>query len=399
MNSNIKDKKPISLSIGDFFAKAREITGIDCTDEDAVEPFTLLYNNFNQPTIPFNDENVRFVEGYLLRILCNRLRMQRDFTAHPEIKKQIIRAPIFICGMARTGSTKMQKLLASSGDFNWLPYWQSLNPCLYSGDKNESPEERIKDTEKFVDEIHQFSPEVQFTHELAAQEPEEECWLLLHCLRSPWFLGITHLNDYAQWLETFDMMHGQMEFLWDMLKYLQWQGLASPEKRWVLKAPNYFGHEATIKNVFPDASFIMTHRDPKKTLASLFSFIDVIQRPVTHKKGDPSLYVAGIEAQIAQHMALRKSDKALDWCDVNYKELISSVSSVVRKVYEYCSEDLSDASLQRMCEWDKKNVIHAKGKHVYKLEDFGLTETEVDKSFANYMQLTKELFGDEVVAR
>ncbi|MEJ2459066.1 MAG: hypothetical protein P8Y58_13385, partial [Novosphingobium sp.] len=123
----------LALTVDQLLAKARDITGIDIIDDDAVEPLTAMVKSLNEES-KLHAAGARAMQHRLLRLLCNRLRMQRDFKAHPEIGQQVIQAPIVICGMGRTGSTKLQKLLANSGDVNWLPYWQVHNPSLISGD-------------------------------------------------------------------------------------------------------------------------------------------------------------------------------------------------------------------------------------------------------------------------
>ena len=85
------------------------------------------FNDDGQP----HEQGAEALHQRVLRSLKNRIRMGRDIAAHPDILEQPIERPIFICGMARTSSTKTQKLLASSGDFNFLTFWKALNPALY----------------------------------------------------------------------------------------------------------------------------------------------------------------------------------------------------------------------------------------------------------------------------
>src|SRR5436853_223015 len=71
------------------------------------------------------------------------------------------------------------------------------------------------------------SPETKLGHHFQALEPEEEGPLSEGCLVAPSFIGYAEMPSYAQWLA------GQprsvfFTFLRDVLKYLQWQGLAAP---------------------------------------------------------------------------------------------------------------------------------------------------------------------------
>ena len=388
----MKDNYLLPLSPGQLMARAREITDINLIDDDVVEPLAILHRSYNEDAL-LSEQGALFVRDHLLRLLCNRLCMQRDFKAHPEIHEQEIERPIVICGMARSGSTKMQKLLASSGDFNWLPFWQSLNPSSCTGVPNESPTPRIRDSDEFVARWNAASPECQFMHEFSTHEPDEEYFLMAHTLRiAP--VGVTQVSGYMQWLMSIDSMSCQLRFLRDTLKYLQWQGLASDVKRWILKAPHYYGHEIKLREVFPDASFIATHRHPRETLPSLCSFLVATTKVVSDAAmGDCSLFAGGAACQINQQMANRSAQPALKMIDVSYKELRDAAATVAQQVYAFSDELLKPESRQRMVDWDRSHPIHAKGGHKYALADFGFTDDQIDRDFAPYLKFMEERFS------
>ena len=78
---------PLALTAPQFLARSREIAGIDLVDEDAIEPLTVLVNALNAEAA-LDAEGARAYEAKFLRLLVNRLRMKRDFRAHPEIAEQ-----------------------------------------------------------------------------------------------------------------------------------------------------------------------------------------------------------------------------------------------------------------------------------------------------------------------
>jgi hypothetical protein len=129
----------LALSAEQMLAAARKTTGIDIVDSAALPRLKVLLDSLNTES-KLHAAGAQGMQSKLLRILCNRLRMQRDFAQHPEIAQQKVTRPIFVLGMGRTGSTKTQKLLAASGDFNWLTYWRALNPSLRTGSRSESPQ-------------------------------------------------------------------------------------------------------------------------------------------------------------------------------------------------------------------------------------------------------------------
>src|SRR5205807_2288582 len=56
------------------------------------------------------------------------------------------------------------------------------------------------------------------------------------------------------------------EFENTMLKILQWR--RGEKKRWVVKAPQHLEQLGPIMNVWPDATVVITHRDPIGALES-----------------------------------------------------------------------------------------------------------------------------------
>src|SRR6202034_3820873 len=60
-----------------------------------------------------------------------------------------------------------------------------------------------------------------------------------------------------------------------VLKLLQW---GSPPRRWTLKWPCHLLALDAIANVYPDATFVVTHRDPVQALASNCSLASMLRQ-------------------------------------------------------------------------------------------------------------------------
>ncbi|MFA5632616.1 MAG: sulfotransferase [Porticoccaceae bacterium] len=377
------------LSAQNLLAQARASTGIDIDDRNAFEPLSVLITSLNADS-RLHDSGAAAMQEKLLRLLCNRLRMQRDFAVHPNIAEQEIRAPIVICGMARTGSTKLQKLLSASGDFNWLPYWQVHGPSLVSGDPGESTAPRIRDAERFCQWFDQESPEAKYGHAFEAHEPDEESYILEHSLRTPCFMGWSELPGYLQWLLGQDMTL-QFHYLRDALKYLQWQGLHDPEKRWVLKCPLYFGLEPQLLSVFPDATLVMTHRHPSETIASSCRLLETFHMPFTFAPVDPAAFLAGTAAQMAQHLQVREQQRDIRFLDLHFSEIVKSPATTAAKIYDYCGIALTEQALTNMLDWNRKNPRHKQGVHRYALADYGFSPDVIAREFKEYTALIDTL--------
>ncbi|HET7203542.1 MAG TPA: sulfotransferase [Steroidobacteraceae bacterium] len=370
------------LAVGPLMSRSREITGIDRIDQDAIEPLEVLCASLREDA-GLHEVGVANWKVMLLRILSNRLRMQRDFAAHPEIADERIEAPVICIGMPRTGSTKIQKLLANSGDFNWLPLWQAYNPSSHTGVPGESPEPRIEETDAFVDRMHTYSPELRSGHDFSTHEPEEESCILEHSLRTPCFLGWGLITGYLKWLST-QSMTTQFEHLRDTLKYLQWQGLASRSKRWLLKSPLYYGMEPSLLEVFPDARLIMSHRHPKVSVPSSIKLLEKFFMPYSDASPDADRAVLGSASSIRRHFRNRERMR-LDILDIPYSELVRSPEVVIEKVYAFANVPLSDGSRARMMAWNDGNPKDKHGRHGYSLAEYGYTEQKIQEVFADYI--------------
>jgi len=380
----------INASVEEIAARAQALTGIQISDQDAFEPLRILHHSLNEDS-DLHPEGAKALESRLVRIMSNRLRMQRDYARHPEIAQQKIVAPIFVCGSGRTGSTQTQKLLAASGDFNWLPYWQVLNPSLFTGLRTESTQPRIDQTEAFARWFDAASPEVKYAHAMETHEPEEDSALLEHSLRSPVWMGWCPLSGYLSWVMTQDMT-AQFRYLRDSLKYLQWQGLADPSKRWLLKGPLYMGLEAALLSVFPEASLVVTHRHPAASVPSGIRLVQLFYKPYTHRQIDAEAFTASQVGIMKAHLHNRAAIPASQLIDVGFQELIGDLQAVIEKIYERSGARLTAPSLKRILDWNDQNPPHKKGKHVYRLEDYGLSERRIDSLFGDYIRFLKENF-------
>src|SRR6187551_867291 len=91
---------------------ARRSAGFeDFGSEPFLEPLQVLLDSLR--SAPLNDLGNMIVRGTLLRSLIQRLRAEQWWSSHPEILDEPIEAPIVIVGMMRSGTTLLQRVLAS----------------------------------------------------------------------------------------------------------------------------------------------------------------------------------------------------------------------------------------------------------------------------------------------
>jgi hypothetical protein len=380
---------PIEVSVDELMRRSREVAQVDFVDDEIVEPLSILHRAYGAEA-QLDEEGARALTRSLLRLLANRLRMKRDFQRHPEIFDQPLKGPVVVMGVARSGTTKLQKVLAASGDFNWLPYWQNFNWASRSGRPGEPVEDRIAEAEAHCRWYDARSPETKLGHSFEALEPEEEAVLSEGCFVTPTFIGYAEIPSYAEWLGK-QSAGIWFEFLRDNLRYLQWQGLASPDKPWLLKSPNYNGLELEILKVFPEARLVMAHRSPLKTLTSMCKLVQCFREAYGQLKPDLGLIVEHNVLNMEAHLANRRVHPDLPLLDVRFGDIVGSLPAVLERIYADAGMPLGEASLDRMLQWDARNTMHKQGEFKYSLAELGLEEAALREKMANYFELLDRL--------
>jgi hypothetical protein len=383
----------IEHTAADLMAKARAQTGIDLIDADVEEPTQRLIEALNTEA-QLNARGAAAMTERMLRILRNRLRMQRDIAAHPEILQQKIERPIILTGAGRTGSTKLHKLLASSGDFLYLPFWRGHSLSLVTGDRNEDPAPRIREADEYVRWFDTHAPQARSIHPFDTFEPEEETLIFEHAGFGGYMIAFAFVPSFLEWTGQFAAQH--YAFLKLGLQYLQWQFHANDSRRWLLKTPMHFGMEPLLAQVFPDATFVATHRDPLTSLASQASLPRHYYRAYSDTDWTPVLGPMMLELQTLGMQAFldgRRQLPLLPTLDVGYSATTRDALGVAERVYAHAGLDgPSDRARAAMANWEAENTLHKHGKHTYSLEEFGLDENTVRARFRDYREAFAHCF-------
>ena len=378
----------IAATAAQLMARARETTGIDIVDTDIEEALGRLLQALNTEA-QLTQDGAAHIEGRILNILRNRLRMERDYAVHPEIDDQPIVRPYFLTGAGRSGSTKLHKLLAASGDFKYLRFWQQFNPTLRSGRRAEDPSDRIREAEQFIVWFNAHSPQAKLIHEYSTFEPEEETFLWDH---SRFLINfcITHTSipSYMQWCMTQDMGR-RIEFFKRAIKYLQWQFFDGDARPWLFKNPLYCGMEPLLLQYFPNAVFVATHRDPTARVASSAGLTVHMQKAYSDvdrsKLAGPAM-LEFMAMAANRYLAGRDAFPDVKILDIGYPQLMRDAAAVVEHIYAFAGRDLSDTAKQSMRQWERENVQHKHGVYQYSLADYAITEDMIVERFKPYVE-------------
>ena len=326
----------------------------------------------------------------LINLLAVRLRAEDLFKKHPEILEQELYPVMMVIGLQRTGTTKLQRLLASDPDNRALMSWEALNPAPVNGDFKDG-KNRIKIARTSEKALKIMSPGFFAIHPVEHLAPEEDVLLLDVSFMSQTAEAITHVPSYASWLEETDQSLAY-EYMVKLLKLLQWQ---RPGKRWVLKTPHHLEFLDLVDKHFGDVQYIWTHRDVYESIPSFLSMVSY-SRVMFSDKVD--------QHEVAQHWVRKngymldralafheKNGHRLKFTDVPYRGLVDDSIEVIHRIYADRNENISPELEKIFIEANKQNGQGRYGKHLYSLDDFGIDEVYVDKHTKDYQLFQKKL--------
>ena len=376
----------MKINANEILDQAKSETGLS----DLGEP--LFFEGLNRLIDSINNEanlNEIGIQAQPIRIqglLTNRLRFEEDLKKFPEILDQEIIAPIVIVGLPRTGSTMTHRLLASDPNHTAMLWWEGRYPALLPGEKRGDIETRMELGKAEVDAVVAASPEALDIHPWDYKGADEEILLLEHNFLSTVPESFMALPSYSEWIEDQDHTLAY-EDLKKFIQYLQWQNPGREKKRWVLKSPHHLGFIDKMISVFPDAKIIQTHRDPIKTVPSFCSMCANLFEPLTTNFD---------KVFIGKHWS-NKLTRALNHCmniseqhpdnflDLEFLNMIKDPIDEMKKIYEFIGEPFGEKTEVAMEAWREENK-HEMGAHKYSLEEYDLTESQINNNFAKYQQ-------------
>lgn len=344
----------------------------DFGDETFREPLHRLLDSFER------EANLSLIGRIAARedttrLLESRLRVVEDRRRHPEIAAEVIRRPLFVTGLPRTGTTLLHGLMAQDPGNRVPLHWECIYPSPPPERGRYTSDRRIARAERQVRWFLRLAPDMQRIHPIGARLPEECLVITSHSFLSFQFQTTHHVPSYQAWLEEHDL---RASYAWHkrLLQHLQWRCTG---ERWVLKAPAHlFGLEALFAT-YPDAGVILTHRDPLEVAGSLASLTATL-RSTFSDAVDPAEVGAEMTSRWARGMAralrARESGRAApeQFFDVRYADLVRDPLGTVRRIYAHFDMRLTEAAEDRMRRFLTANPKDKHGRHRYSLGEFGL---------------------------
>jgi hypothetical protein len=380
----------VSLDEASLVAAARRASGLHHFGESSFrEPMRRMLDGLDREARlhPLGRIAMRTT---LVRTLVNRLRLEQARDLHPEIRDWPVRAPVFIVGLPRTGTTLLHRLLTCEPTLRPLLSWEALNPAPFpSGPARGSQAGGERDPRMRMGELAEralryLAPEFFAIHPVEAHAPEEDVLIMDLSFLSPTVDASFRVPSYSEWFHSSDQ-RPMYRTLRDAIQLLLWQR----DGRWLGKTPHHLEQLDVLLEVFPDARVIHTHRDPVTVVASFCSMMTHGRR-VFSDEVDPVEVGAQLSEKlirgVTRAMEARERLDPSAFIDVAYDGLLADPMKQVRRIYDFIGCGLATETEQAMEVWRANNRQDRHGVHRYELSDFGLVREELDARFTRYCE-------------
>lgn len=359
----------------------------DFGPDDVATPLQALTDSVREEG-QLTAEGLEALQNDILRQLVNRLRYQHDLARHPEIADEKVDDPVVVIGMPRTGTTKVQRSLAADPGLQSLQLYRAVSPAPLPGDEGDA--QRIAMAAGFIEVLKQTSPEFLAAHPMDPMEAEEEMWIQLGAYDGPASWGMFYrVPSYVRWLEgrskatSYHYLHSQ-------LQYLQWQDGGRRNRPWVLKTPLHLGSLDALCAAFPSAVAVHCHRDIAIAMASTCRLIETaraVRGAARIDRVELGAYLSDFWSQewrrnLAQRATLPTSAMVLD---IDYADIMADTDAILQSIYDARGLALTDPAKQRVAAWTDTSDPHRFGRHTYRLDDYGLSVSDVLAAFDFYV--------------
>ncbi len=322
-----------------------------------------------------------------IRLLRNAQLVEDSLAARPDLAEAPVEKPIFILGLPRSGTTFLHGLLAAD-PANLVPRaWQTIYPAPRVPGFDAARDQRARTVESQLRFFAAIAPGFDEHHPVDADSPQE-CSEITACVfQSLRFDTTFRVPKHLAWMDA----NGHDEAFAFHKKFLQVLQADLGQKGWVLKCPDHtFSLDAIIKT-YPDARFVVVHRDPVAVFGSVAHLTEILRKPFVRNVDSAEIgaqvterWIDGAERLVAFD---RRADVPADHkLNIQYEELVADPLAAVRRILAQFGETLSEAGTAAILRALGARVRGGyAGQRHYALGKFGISPEALAPRFTNYL--------------
>jgi hypothetical protein len=200
------------------------------------------------------------------------------------------------------------------------------------------------------------------------------------------FQAYAQIPSYSQWL--LDRADFTSTYVYErrVLKLLQW---GEPQRPWRLKSPAHVLSLVYLDRVFPDARFVMTHRDPTDVMLSVADvYADIVGGFTDHvdHRYLGELNVTQWSAGMDRVLEFRSGAAGDRFYDIDFRAMQADPIGEVCRLYAWLGQPVSGDFEDAMRAWWAEN---AKSREPHPQADpdiFGLDLDAIRPRFERYVE-------------
>ncbi|WP_052505950.1 sulfotransferase [Novosphingobium sp. P6W] len=325
------------------------------------------------------------MEMQIVDMLSQRLQVEDWYRRHPEIDEQEIVAPLICLGLPRTGSTALACLLGEDPEVRSLRNWECMAPCPPPDAATLGNDPRLARAQETMERRARLFPRMTAMLPSTATSPTEDQLLMGHDFKSQLFQAFAHVPDYVEWLNHEADLVPTYRYVKRVLKLLQWR---CPPNRWRLKNPSHTLFIDALDEVFPDARFVMTHREIVSVLPSVADLYLEL-----HKAYADEVDLVAIGRQTADFcelgmrrmIAFREAGNGGRFFDIQFAPFQLDPFPIIEDLYAFAGETLGAEARARMEAW-RCNTPRDAGYQRTDMAEFGFEAGALRERFQFYSE-------------
>ena len=382
------DRQQFDFSEAAVLREAREQTGLDDFGADDFLSRLRVWLRAVEEDTDLNGIGRMGVHAHVVRILCNRLRVEDLLKRHPEILGLEIRRPIIVVGLPRSGTTHLLNLIGADTRLRSIPYWESMEPVPVPGEgpAHDGLDPRFKRCQAAYEAMIAGSPLLKAMHDMPPEHIHEEIELLELDFASynvEWLALVPRWRDHYLSLD----LTPSYAYLKRALKVLQY---FRPGERWVLKCPQHLEQLGPLLRAFPDATLAITHRDPVSVIQSAITMVgygDRMRRRRVDLAAVADYWIDRIERLLRACVRDRDLVPEGRGLDVLFHEFMADDIGMVERIYQLAGLPMTPEARAELAAHLERNRRGRHGRLVYDLKgDFGIDPDQLRRRFEFYFE-------------
>ncbi len=302
--------------------------------------------------------------GQLKGAIRTRHALGRLWREKPEMAETSIAPPIIVLGQMRSGTTRVQRLLAADPQFCGTRFCDSHDPVP------SRPDVRPLKTRAALFLARRLNPWLDTTHPFGATRTDEEIGWLAAALSPAAFEAQWCIASFLEFSEPRDASPVYREFARILRTDAAFHGNAKRPR--VLKCPQFAEDLPALLAQFPDARIIHCQRDHEDVLASSVSMVasQMAFQGGTHD-------VADLESEWRRKIALRETRMAEALATftgpvatVRFEKLNANWQACMADTYATLGLDFTAGARSKMAEELAGSQEAAHTQHKAQLEAF-----------------------------